>query len=97
MNAELQLLEQQCWEASQWAGGPEWFNHEKFAELVMLECFNQIEAQRFEVPEGMVEGVKQHFGFGVCNEQTHNGIDYEQCRKSPSICHCCPRCGWTEA
>ena len=35
---------------------------EKFAELIVQECLDQIEAARFELPNEIIEHVKKHFG-----------------------------------
>ena len=35
---------------------------EKFAELIVQECLDQIEAARFELPEPVIKHVRKHFG-----------------------------------
>ena len=44
-----------------WAG-----NHNsslpKFAELIVRECLLKIENERFELPDFIIDSVKQHFG-----------------------------------
>lgn len=41
MNNRIKELESQCWEARQY--GPPWFNAEKLAELIVLECANVLD------------------------------------------------------
>jgi hypothetical protein len=36
MNERIRELESQCWEPRQY--GPAWFDSEKFAELIIMEC-----------------------------------------------------------
>jgi hypothetical protein len=40
MNERIEELESQCWEARQY--GPPWFDTEKFAELIVRECMEQL-------------------------------------------------------
>jgi hypothetical protein len=35
---------------------------EKFAELIVRECLLKIEDERYELPDFIVDSVKQHFG-----------------------------------
>jgi hypothetical protein len=35
---------------------------EKFAELIVQECLLKIENERFELPDFIIDSVKQHFG-----------------------------------
>jgi hypothetical protein len=35
---------------------------EKFAELIVRECLLKIENERFELPDFIIDSVKQHFG-----------------------------------
>ena len=35
---------------------------QKFAELIVQECLDQIEAARFELPEPVIKHVRKHFG-----------------------------------
>ncbi len=35
---------------------------EKFAELIVMECLLKIENERFELPNFIIDSVKQHFG-----------------------------------
>jgi hypothetical protein len=37
-------------------------NHMKFAELIVRECLLKIENERFELPDFIIDSVKQHFG-----------------------------------
>ena len=38
---------------------PTW---ERFAELIVRECLSKIEDERFELPDFIIDSVKQHFG-----------------------------------
>ena len=38
MNERIRELRAQCWEERKY--GPAWFNSEKFAELIVLECMD---------------------------------------------------------
>ena len=40
MNERIKELESQCWEHRKY--GPTWFNHKKFAELIVRECANLV-------------------------------------------------------
>ncbi len=35
---------------------------EKFAELIVRECLLKIENERFELPDFIIDSVKEHFG-----------------------------------
>lgn len=35
---------------------------EKFAQLIVRECLLKIENERFELPDFIIDSVKQHFG-----------------------------------
>jgi len=41
-----------------------WFQlyNKKFAELIVQECLLKIENERYELPDFIVDSVKQHFG-----------------------------------
>jgi hypothetical protein len=39
MNERIRELAEQCWEERKY--GPAWFNQEKFAQLIVMECINQ--------------------------------------------------------
>ena len=41
-----------------------WFQHynQKFAELIIRECLLKIENERYELPDFIIDNVKQHFG-----------------------------------
>jgi len=41
MNERIRELAEQCWEERKY--GPAWFNHEKFAELIVRECCDILE------------------------------------------------------
>ena len=41
--------------------GREIYN-QKFAELIVRECLLKIENERFELPDFIIDSVKQHFG-----------------------------------
>ena len=47
--------------------GPAFFGsidagYKKFAELIVRECLLKIENERFELPDFIIDSVKQHFG-----------------------------------
>ena len=51
MNKQIKELAEQCWEESQCQ--PAWFNHEKFAELIVRECINRVRSrQMFATEDG---------------------------------------------
>lgn len=73
MNKQLQALADQCWVHIPY--GPEYFDKEKFAELIVREC--AVYCEGHILPKGMAEendlnyndgvmdcaiGLKQHFG-----------------------------------
>jgi hypothetical protein len=69
MNERIKELEVQCWEERKY--GPPWFNSEKFAELIVLECVGICEcewngdADTFAASEAYNEcadAIKEHFG-----------------------------------
>jgi len=38
------------------------WEYERFAELIVRECLLKIEDERYELPDFIVDSVKQHFG-----------------------------------
>ena len=49
MNERIKELAEQCWEERKY--GPAWFNQEKFAELIIEECLEQVKDQYLPVKE----------------------------------------------
>lgn len=65
MNEQIRLLADQAELTIRTSTGtymshPE-FN-KKFAELIVQECLSKIENDRFELPDFIINSVKQHFG-----------------------------------
>ena len=69
MNERIQELAEQCWEERKY--GPDWFNYEKFAELIVRESIQVVDdmADPEEDSDLFVwvlhnasEKIKQHFG-----------------------------------
>ncbi len=63
MNERIRELESQCWEPRQY--GPAWFDSEKFAELIVRECIEQVITgpngpAYYAVEAGL--RLKEHFG-----------------------------------
>lgn len=72
MNERIQELAEQAtkWaQQAQWSTDPRFGDrpfsdlyNEKFAELIVMECLLKIENERFELPDFIIDSVKQHFG-----------------------------------
>ena len=73
MNERIRELESQCWEATSWQAqqyGRPWFNSEKFAELIVWDCIEAIDAKEYTMggdteAKGMrfsINIIKKHFG-----------------------------------
>jgi|APGre2960657404_1045060.scaffolds.fasta_scaffold394955_2 hypothetical protein len=63
MNERIRELESQCWEPRQY--GPAWFDSEKFAELIVRECIEQVITGPNGPAHYAVEAalrLKKHFG-----------------------------------
>jgi hypothetical protein len=69
MNARLQELESQCWEAKPY--GPPWFDSKKFAELIVEECFKaaMIESKGHMNPIDLMKRMKEQVGVEECNHE----------------------------
>jgi hypothetical protein len=63
MNERIRELESQCWEPRQY--GPAWFDSEKFAELIVRECIEQVitgpNGPAYYAVEAALR-LKEHFG-----------------------------------
>jgi len=69
MNERIRLLAEQAGLKVNADGeiGPAFFGsidagYKKFAELIVRECLLKIENERFELPDFIIDSVKQHFG-----------------------------------
>ena len=60
MNERIKELADKCYGPN--LGGDWDFNEMKFAQLIVQECLDQIEAARFELPEPVIKHVRKHFG-----------------------------------
>ena len=69
MNERIRLLAEQAGLKVNADGeiGPAFFGsidagYKKFADLIVRECLLKIENERFELPDFIIDSVKQHFG-----------------------------------
>ena len=63
MNERIKELAKQCWDER--PEGQLHFDNEKFAELIVRECIEQVEVFNVRMdarPRHIVEAIKQHFG-----------------------------------
>ena len=62
MNERIRELAEQCWEESQ--SQPAWFNQEKFAQLIVLECCGILEYNHHDTisRQSASDFLKKHFG-----------------------------------
>jgi hypothetical protein len=68
MNERIEKLADQCWSKSDYDPSIDpWFNHRKFAELIVRECAKiseecGINLNREDYRQGISRNIKQHFG-----------------------------------
>lgn len=65
MNERIEELAQDCWSTSEYDTSLDpWFNHRKFAELIVQECVGVIEHSDLigAKTEYYTKKIKQHFG-----------------------------------
>jgi len=61
MNERIKELEAQCWEPRKY--GPAWFDSEKFAELLILECIEVVKWTPSQFSnDDCVKNIQKHFG-----------------------------------
>ena len=62
MNERIQELAEQCWEERKY--GPDWFNYEKFAELIVKECIDCLKplSRNHSMVGAAIDTIREHFG-----------------------------------
>lgn len=66
MNEKIKEFEEQCWEPRKY--GPHWFNSDKFAELIILECARvDSEQNNCDHIDGVTynQTIIEHFGLKI--------------------------------